>query len=129
MQKIASVFPGEMLQEKFLKPFRPTPYRLTGGIDVPAALVCDMAFGELAVTAETELLLYRNFGLSKGWWLAVQSHHDADVACRELDKRLHKIAHCAQPDEATAYCSLTRSPPRYRSPHLKKIFAEFNGQF
>ena len=95
MTKIAPVSPGEMLQEEFLKPLGLTPYRLAKDIDVPATRVYDIVSGKRAVTAETDLLLCRYFGLSDGWWLAVQSHHDTQVARRELGKRLDSIRRCA----------------------------------
>ena len=80
MKKTTPVSPGEMLQEEFLKPLGLTPYRLAKDIDVPATRVYDIVSGKRAVTAETDLLLCRYFGLSDGWWLAVQAHHDTQVA-------------------------------------------------
>ena len=68
MKKIAPVSPGEMLQEEFLKPLGLTPYRLAKDIDVLATRVYDIVSGKRAVTAETDLLLCRYFGLSDGWW-------------------------------------------------------------
>ena len=73
MTSIAPVSPGEMLQEEFLKPLGLTPYRLAKDIDVPATRVYDIVSGKLAITAETDLRLCRYFGLSDGWWLAVQA--------------------------------------------------------
>ena len=92
--KIAPVSPGEMLQEEFLKPLGLTSYRLAKDIDVPVTRVYDIVAGKRAVTAETDLLLCRYFGLSDGWWLAVQSHHDTHQARRELGKRLDAIERC-----------------------------------
>ena len=92
-----------MLQEEFLKPLGLTPYRLAKDIDVPATRVYDIVSGKRAVTAETDLLLCRYFGLSDGWWLAVQSHHDKQVVRRKLGKRLDSIRRCVLLDEATAH--------------------------
>ena len=103
MKKISPVSPGEMLREEFLKPLRLTPYRLAKDINVPAARVYGILSGKRAVTAETDLLLCRYFGLSDGWWLAVQSHHDTQVARRELGKRLDSIRRCALLDEAAEH--------------------------
>jgi addiction module HigA family antidote len=103
MKKIAPVSPGEILQEEFLKPLGLTPYRLAKDIDVPATRVYDIVSGKRAVTAETDLLLCRYFGLSDGWLLAVQSHHDTHVARRELGKRLDSIQRCSLLDEAAAH--------------------------
>ena len=102
MKKTIPVSPGEMLQEEFLKPLGLTPYRLAKDIDVPATRVYDILSGKRAVTAETDLLLCRYFGLSDGWWLAVQSHQDTQVARRELGKRLDSIRRCVLLDGAAA---------------------------
>lgn len=103
MKKIAPVSPGEMLQEEFLKPLGLTPYRLAKDIDVPATRVYDIVAGKRTVTAETDLLLCRYFGLSDGWWLAVQSHHDTHMARLELGKRLKAVPRCPLLDEANAH--------------------------
>ena len=94
MAAITPVSPGEMLQEEFLKPLGLTPYRVAKDIAVPATRIYDIVSGKRAVTAETDLLLCRYFGLSDGWWLAVQSHHDTQLARRELGARLKKITRC-----------------------------------
>jgi addiction module HigA family antidote len=94
MAQVQPVSPGEMLQEEFLKPLGLTAYRLAKDIGVPVTRVYDIVAGKRAVTAETDLLLCRYFGLSDGWWLALQSHHDTQVARRALGKRLEKILRC-----------------------------------
>ena len=94
MASITPVSPGEMLQEEFLTPLGLTPYRVAKDIAVPATRIYDIVSGKRAVTAETDLLLCRYFGLSDGWWLAVQSHHDTQLARRELGARLKKINRC-----------------------------------
>ena len=103
MTYLDPVFPGEMLQEEFLKPLGLTPYRLAKDIGVPVTRVYDIVAGKRAVTAETDLLLCRYFGLSDGWWLAVQSHHDTQIARRELGKRLDTIHRCPLLAEAVAH--------------------------
>ena len=100
MAAITPVSPGEMLQEEFLKPLGLTPYRVAKDIAVPATRIYDIVSGKRAVTAETDLLLCRYFGLSDGWWLAVQSHHDTQLARRELGARLKKISRCPLLTEA-----------------------------
>ncbi|HQT82458.1 MAG: addiction module antidote protein, HigA family [Ferrovum sp. 34-44-207] len=102
MAAIAPVSPGEMLQEEFLKPLGLTPYRLAKDIEVPVTRIYDIVAGKRAITAETDLLLCRYFGVSDGWWLALQAHHDTQIARRELGKRLHKIHRCKLLPEAVA---------------------------
>lgn len=94
MAELEPVSPGEMLQEEFLKPLGLTPYRLAKDIGVPLTRVYDIVAGRRAITAETDLLLCRYFGLTDGWWLALQAHHDTRVARRELGKRLAKVRRC-----------------------------------
>ncbi len=94
MAHIAPVTPGEMLTEEFLKPLGLTAYRLAKDIDVPVTRIYDIVAGKRAVTAETDLLLCRYFGISDGWWLRVQAHHDTHIARRELGPRLQKIKRC-----------------------------------
>jgi addiction module HigA family antidote len=102
MAAIAPISPGEMLQEEFLKPLGLTAYRLAKDIDVPVTRIYDIVAGKRAVTAETDLLLCRYFGVSDGWWLALQAHHDTQVARREMGKRLQKIPRCKLIAEAPA---------------------------
>lgn len=90
MTEITPVSPDELLQEEFLKPLGLTSYRLAKDIDVPVTRVYDIVAGKRAVTAETDLLLCRYFGLSDGGWLAVQSQHDTLQARRQLGKLLGK---------------------------------------
>lgn len=94
MAELEPVSPGEMLQEEFLKPLGLTPYRLAKDIGVPLTRVYEIVAGRRAITAETDLLLCRYFGLSDGWWLALQAHHDTRIARRELGKRLAKVRRC-----------------------------------
>ncbi len=91
---ITPVSPGEMLQEEFLTPLGLTPYRLGKDIEVPATRIYEILAGRRAITAETDLLLCRYFGLSDGWWLAVQAHHDTHIARQSLGEQLNRIKRC-----------------------------------
>jgi antitoxin HigA-1 len=102
MVSLAPVSPGEMLKEEFLIPLGLTAYRLAKDIGVPVTRIYDIVSGKRAVTAETDLLLCRYFGLSDGWWLALQAHHDTQLARRELGERLLKIPRCTLLPEAFA---------------------------
>ena len=103
MAAVAPVSPGEILQEEFLKPLGLTAYRLAKDIDVPVTRIYDIVAGKRAVTAETDLLLCRYFGVSDGWWLALQAHHDTHVARRELGKRLQKVPRCKRLTEVSTH--------------------------
>ncbi len=88
---IAPVFPGEMLEEEFLKPLRLSKYRLAKSIGVPAQRIGDIVAGKRSITADTDLRLCRFSGLSEGWWLRLQANYDTVIACRKLGKALEKI--------------------------------------
>ena len=85
-----------MLDEEFLKPLGITAYRLAKDIGVPVTRVYDIVAGRRGITAETDLLLCKYFGLSEGWWLSLQCHHDTQLAKRALAKRLLKVPRCPQ---------------------------------
>ena len=93
MAELIPVSPSEMLQEESLKPLGLTGYRLTKDIGVPLTGIYDIVAGMRAVTAETDLLLCRYFGLSDGWWLSLQSQHDTHVArkCWVLTRTLRGV--------------------------------------
>ncbi|KXW56251.1 type II toxin-antitoxin system RelE/ParE family toxin [Ferrovum sp. PN-J185] len=57
----------------------------------PSIHINDIVAGKRAVTAETDLLLCRYFGVSDGWWLLLQAHYDTHIARRELGKQLQKV--------------------------------------
>jgi len=92
---VVPVSPGEMLREEFLKPLGLTPYRVARDLEVPVTRIYDIVAGKRAITAETDLLLCRYFGLSDGWWLSLQSHHDTESARRALGQRLEKVQRCS----------------------------------
>ena len=73
MREVLPVHPGEMLEEEFLKPMGLTKYRLAKEIDVPAPRIGEIVAGNRAITADTDLRLCQFFGLSDGWWLALQT--------------------------------------------------------
>ncbi len=103
MTAIAPASPGEMPQEEILNPLGMTPYCVAKDIGVPVTRIDDILVGKRAVTAEKDLLLCWYFGLSDGWWLALQAHHDTHVARRQLSKRLTHIRRCALLDQAAAH--------------------------
>jgi antitoxin HigA-1 len=88
---LAPVSPGEMLVEEFLKPLGMTNYRLAKEIDVPPQRIGEIIAGRRAITADTDLRLCRFFGLSEGWWLRLQNHHDLRKAKMQIAAKLAKI--------------------------------------
>ena len=91
MSKLEPVTPGEILLEEFLKPVVLRRYRLAKEIGVPAQRIGEIAAGNRAITADTDLRLCRFFGLSNGYWLRAQVAHDTEVAERSMGSILVKI--------------------------------------
>ena len=91
MRKLASITPGELLLEEFLKPMGISQYRLAKEIGVPPQRIGEIVAGKRAITADTDLRLSRFFGLSNGYWLRAQIAHDTEVAHDALAKTLAKI--------------------------------------
>jgi addiction module HigA family antidote len=84
------VHPGEMLIEEFLKPLGISQTRLARETKIPLARINQICLGKRSITADTDLRLCRYFGLSEGWWLRLQAHHDIEVAKRTVGKRIER---------------------------------------
>ena len=91
MREVLPVHPGEMLEEEFLKPMGLTKYRLAKEIDVPAPRIGEIVAGNRAITADTDLRLCQFFGLSDGWWLALQTTYDLAIAREKIAEKLTHI--------------------------------------
>lgn len=84
--------PGEILLEEFLRPSELSQSALARAIGVPPRRVNEIVLGKRAITADTDLRLSRYWGLSEGFWLALQADHDLMQRRRELGDALDKIA-------------------------------------
>ncbi|MDB5743176.1 MAG: addiction module antidote protein HigA family [Polaromonas sp.] len=91
MREVLPVRPGEMLEEEFLKPMGLSKYRLAKEIAVPAPRIGEIVAGRRSITADTDLRLCRFFGLSDGWWLALQARYDLSMAREEIADKLANI--------------------------------------
>jgi addiction module HigA family antidote len=91
MRKLKPVTPGELLREEFLVPMAISQCRLAKEIGVPPQRIGEIVAGRRAVAADTDLRLYRFFGLSNGYWLRAQAAYDTEVAEAALSKTLAKI--------------------------------------
>ena len=79
-ERLASVHPGEILNEEFLLPMNITQYRLAKAIGVDARRIHSIVHGERSITAETALLLSRFFGNSAEFWMGLQNQYDLEAA-------------------------------------------------
>jgi addiction module HigA family antidote len=79
-ETLPNVSPGEVLKLEFMEPLGLSARALARDIGVPANRVTEIANGELAVSAETAILLGRRLGTSAEFWLNLQMAHDLEEA-------------------------------------------------
>jgi antitoxin HigA-1 len=61
-----------------------------------ASAIGDIVAGQRAVTADTEFLLCRYFGLSDGWWPRGQAGYDTVLAKEAMRDVLARNPRCAR---------------------------------
>ena len=91
IDRMASIHPGEILNEEFLAPMNITQYRLAKAIGVDPRRVHAIVHGERAITAETALLLSRFFGNSAEFWIGLQSQYDLETAQDRIASKLDMV--------------------------------------
>ena len=88
---VANPHPGEILLEEFLEPMEITQYALAKAIHVPARRINEIVHGKRSVSAETDLLQCRYFGLTDGFFSRLQVLFDLREARRVSADRLAKV--------------------------------------
>ena len=83
--------PGEILLEDFLKPMDLSQSALARAVGVPPRRINEVVLGKRAVTAETDLLLARYFGISEGIFLGLQTDYDLEEARRSMGDKLESV--------------------------------------
>lgn len=74
------ITPGEILSEEFLKPLEMSARALARDLGVPPNRITAILRGRRAITAETAILLSRQFGTTAEFWMNLQTAHDLRVA-------------------------------------------------
>lgn len=87
-KKMASIHPGEILMEEFLRPLGLSQYRLAKDISVPPRRINEIVLGKRSISADTALRLGRYFGNSPQFWMNLQSRYDLELGEEALSKRL-----------------------------------------
>jgi addiction module HigA family antidote len=88
----ATVHPGEVLLEGFLKPRGVTQYRLAQEIGVPQIRVSEIVRGKRSITADTALRLARFFGdTTADFWMNLQRRHDLAAEQGRLGEDLERV--------------------------------------
>ena len=83
--------PGEILLEEFLKPMGLSQNALARSVHVPPRRINEIVLGQRGVTADTDLRLARYFGVSDGFFLALQAEYDLLQRRREIGADLDRI--------------------------------------
>ena len=90
-ERLRNPHPGEILLEEFLKPMGVSQSALARAVGVAPRRINEIVLGKRAVTAETDLLLCRYFGLSEGFWAGLQLDYDLEEARRRMTDRLEAV--------------------------------------
>ena len=83
--------PGEILLEEFLLPMRLSQTALARAVDVAPRRINEIVLGKRAVTADTDLRLARYFGMSDGFFLALQHEYELMEQRRKMGDALTNI--------------------------------------
>lgn len=82
---------GEILSEEFLVPLGLSAYRVAQEINVPASRIQDILHNRRKITADTSLRLAKFFGVSDGYFMALQTDIDIRNAKQELATQIEQI--------------------------------------
>ena len=82
---------GETLNEEFLIPLRLSAYKVAQEIKVPTSRIQDILHNRRRITVDTSLRLAKFFGVSDGYFMALQDDIDIRNAKLELAPQLEEI--------------------------------------
>ena len=85
---------GEILNEEFLIPLGLSAYKVAQEIKVPTSRIQDILHNRRRITVDTSLRLAKFFGVSDGYFIALQD---------DIDIRNAKLALAPQLEEIKAY--------------------------
>ena len=75
-------YPGQILEERFLRPLGITAYRLAKSIGVQQTRISEIVRGKRAITADTAVRLGAFFGVPPKWFMDIQTRWDLnEQAC------------------------------------------------
>lgn len=87
----ASIHPGEVLLEEFLKPLGISQYQLAKSMAVPPRRINEIVHGKRSITADTALRLARAFDISDRFFLNLQANYDLEIESDRLEEVLKNI--------------------------------------
>src|SRR3974390_2278047 len=91
MTQIRNPHPGKILKEESLKEIGMSQNGLAHAIGVPGNRIHAIVNGTRDITGDTDLRLYKFFGLSEGYFLRLQNASDTMEAKRRIGSEVAKI--------------------------------------
>ena len=82
---------GEILNEEFLIPLGLSAYKVAQEINVPTSRIQDILHNRRKITVDTSLRLAKFFGVSDGYFMALQDDIDIRNAKLKLASQLEEI--------------------------------------
>ena len=82
---------GEILNEEFLIPLGLSAYKVAQEIKIPTSRIQDILHNRRRITVDTSLRLAKFFGVSDGYFMALQDDIDIRNAKLELAPQLEEI--------------------------------------
>ncbi|MBR4386954.1 MAG: HigA family addiction module antidote protein [Treponema sp.] len=82
---------GEILNEEFLIPLGLSAYKVAHEINVPTSRIQDILHNRRKITVDTSLRLAKFFGVSDGYFMALQDDIDIRNAKLKLASQLEEI--------------------------------------
>ncbi|MEZ5309831.1 MAG: HigA family addiction module antitoxin [Microthrixaceae bacterium] len=83
------ITPGEILRTEFLEPLGITQYRLAQATGLSQTRISEIVRGKRRISPDTALRFSRAFGVSDGFWIAIQNDYDLEIA---LDTHSEELA-------------------------------------
>ena len=82
---------GEVLNQEFLEPLKISQNALAVAIGVPTNRINAIVRGQRGITADTDLRLTKYFGLTKGYFLRLQSNLELLEQGHKIERELSNI--------------------------------------
>ena len=89
--RLPNPHPGEILAAEFMLPLGLSQNALARAVHVSPRRINELCNAQRSVTADTDLRLARYFGLSEGFFLALQADYDLMERKRDLATELERI--------------------------------------
>ncbi|MGH9396488.1 MAG: HigA family addiction module antitoxin [Terriglobia bacterium] len=92
-KRLASIHPGEVLREEFMKPLGLSMNKVALDLHVPVTRIAEIVHGRRGISADTALRLSRYFDTSAQFWLNLQAKHDLETAEDHLTATIKREVH------------------------------------